>query len=93
MVLCCMVKSHLSCLYSSALGHWLKYDLISNDCESFPCDGCLIACIKCTGRHCEVYWIKVPASKNPIAQVSRSTSTLRRKNELNGARGNCVFIR
>lgn len=36
--------------------------------------------IKCTGRHSAVYWVKVPTSKNPIAQVSRSASTLRRKN-------------
>lgn len=81
MDICNVVESNLSCYYSSSLGHWLKYDLISKDCESFPFDGCLVACIKCTGRHSEVYWKKVPpTTKNPVIQVSRSASTFRRKN-------------
>lgn len=68
MAFCSRVESNLSCHYFSALGHWLKYDLISKDCESFPSDGCLVACVKCAGRHSEVYWKKVPTSKNPIVQ-------------------------
>lgn len=75
MAVCSMVESNLSCHYSSTLGHWLKYDLISKDCESFPSDECLVACVKCAGRHTEVYWEKVPTSKNPIVQVSRCAST------------------
>lgn len=88
MAVCSRVESNLSCHSFSALGHWLKYDLISKDCESFPSDGCLVACVKCAGRHSEVYWEKVPTSKNPIVQVSRLASTFRRKKELNGAGGN-----
>lgn len=93
MAVCSMVENNLSCHYFSTLGHWLKYDLISKDCESFPSDGCLVACVECAGRHSEVYWEKVPTSKNPIVQVSRSASTFRRKKELNRAGGNCVFIK